>query len=80
MKELWKAQEADALLMIVSKLMSNEKDRRESFPRSLKKRAKHSFKGRKKQLYENSQGVLWCKLKSSERKLHMNDLQLTSKK
>jgi len=73
-KDLRKAQEADALLMAVTKLMQDESEKLDGFPRSLRKRAKHFFKGRKNRLYENSQGILCCKGKPSERKLYRNDL------
>ena len=73
-KDLRKAQEADALLMAVTKLMQDESEKLDGFPRSLRKRAKHFFKGRKNRLYESSQGILCCKREPSERKLYRNDL------
>ena len=40
MKDLRKAQEADAVLMAVTILMSNEENKLESFPISLKEKVK----------------------------------------
>ena len=68
MKDLWKAQEEDVSLMVVKKLMGNEEDILECFPRSLKKKAKHFSKSKKKRLYEKSHGVPRCKWEPSERK------------
>ena len=72
-KDLLKAQDADSLLQAVKMLLEDKEAKLAGFPKSVARRAKRYWRGRKSRIYLNDQGVLCCRRKNSERNLYAND-------
>ena len=73
-KDLRKAQESDCLILAIKTLMVGAEEDFARFPKGVRKRAKQYYRGRKKRLYVNSQGVLCCERKTSEKPAYQYDL------
>ena len=73
-KDLRKAQESDCLILAIKTLMEGAEEDFARFPKGVRKRAKQYYRGRKKRLYVNSQGVLCCERKTSEKPAYQYDL------
>ena len=72
-RDLVKAQEADCLIVAITFLMNDDEKSLDLLPKAAKKRARIYFRGRKKRLYVNTQGVLSCARKASDRATYSDD-------
>ena len=54
--------------------MNDDEEKLDLFPKIVRKRARLYYRGRKKRLYVNTQGVLCCARKPSDRPIYSNDL------